>query len=146
MSELLPCPFCGGETGLKRYECGDWQIICYHKDGCIMRDDLENGYFEDADLQAVIRAWNSRAERETDDEWEIYQRSVPATEENMAKFGWVRERTCKFVIEDNMKETEGMGDVWFRCTSCNTTYDYYADDWLLKQNYCPHCGAKVVSE
>lgn len=63
MNELKRCPFCGGEAELKRYECGDWQIICYHKVGCIMREDLENGYFEDADLQTIIRAWNSRAER-----------------------------------------------------------------------------------
>ena len=50
---------------------------------------------------------------------------------------------CEFVIEDNMNESEGMGDVWFRCTNCDTTYDYYADDWLMKQNYCPHCGFKI---
>lgn len=55
------------------------------------------------------------------------------------------ERTCKYVIEDNMNESEGMGDVWFRCTNCHTIFDYYADDWLMKQNYCPHCGAKVVA-
>lgn len=50
---------------------------------------------------------------------------------------------CEFVIEDNMNESEGMGDVWFRCTNCDMTYDYYADDWLMKQDYCPHCGFKV---
>ena len=50
---------------------------------------------------------------------------------------------CEFVIEDNMNETEGMGDVWFRCTSCDTCFDYYADDWLMKMNYCPHCGKAV---
>ena len=50
---------------------------------------------------------------------------------------------CEFIIEDNMNETEGMGDVWFRCTNCGTTYDYYADDWLMKQNFCPHCGFKI---
>lgn len=50
---------------------------------------------------------------------------------------------CEFVIEDNMNESEGMGDVWFRCTNCNTTFDYHADDWLMKQNYCPKCGKKV---
>lgn len=50
---------------------------------------------------------------------------------------------CEFVIEDNMNESEGMGDVWFRCTNCDTTFDYYADDWLMKQNYCPHCGFKI---
>ena len=51
---------------------------------------------------------------------------------------------CEYVIEDNMNETEGMGDVWFRCTNCDMTYDYHADDWLLEQNHCPHCGARVT--
>lgn len=50
--------------------------------------------------------------------------------------------TCEYVIEDNMNETEGMGDVWFRCTNCDMCFDY-ADDWLLKMPYCPHCGARV---
>ena len=51
--------------------------------------------------------------------------------------------TCEYVIEDNMNETDGMGDVWFRCTNCDTSYDYYADEWLLKMPYCPHCGCEV---
>jgi hypothetical protein len=51
--------------------------------------------------------------------------------------------TCEYVIEDNMNETEGMGDVWFRCTNCGTSYDYYADDWLLRMPYCPRCGCEV---
>ncbi len=51
--------------------------------------------------------------------------------------------TCEYVIEDNMNEAEGMGDVWFRCTNCDTCYDYQADDWLLKMPHCPKCGATV---
>jgi hypothetical protein len=51
--------------------------------------------------------------------------------------------TCEYVIEDNMNETEGMGDVWFRCTNCGTSYDYYADEWLLRMPYCPKCGCEV---
>ena len=51
--------------------------------------------------------------------------------------------TCEYIIEDNMNETEGMGDVWFRCTNCNMCYEYYADDWLLKMPHCPKCGAAV---
>lgn len=51
---------------------------------------------------------------------------------------------CEFVIEDDMNETEGMGDVWIRCTSCDTCFDYYENDWLLMhKNYCPHCGARA---
>lgn len=50
---------------------------------------------------------------------------------------------CEFIIEDNMNESEGMGDVWFRCTNCNATFGYYADGWLMKENFCPNCGRKV---
>jgi hypothetical protein len=55
-------------------------------------------------------------------------------------------RTCQFIIEDNMNETDGMGDVWFRCTNCDTCFDYYADDWLMKMPYCPNCGARIVDK
>lgn len=50
---------------------------------------------------------------------------------------------CEFVVKDNMNETEGIGDVWFECSECGAQFDYYADDWLMKQNYCPHCGKAV---
>lgn len=59
---LRPCPFCGGEAELKRYQSGDWQVICYHADGCIMLDsDLDNCYWEN--VQTLARQWNTRAER-----------------------------------------------------------------------------------
>lgn len=52
--------------------------------------------------------------------------------------------TCEYVIEDNMNESEGMGDVWFRCTNCGACYDYMADNWMLKKtSHCPKCGATV---
>ena len=50
---------------------------------------------------------------------------------------------CEYVIEDNMSESEGLGDVWFRCTNCDATFDYHADDWLMKENHCPRCGFKI---
>lgn len=56
------------------------------------------------------------------------------------------ERTCEFNIKDNMNETEGMGDVWIECSTCHCVFDFYADEWLMKMSYCPHCGAKVVGE
>ena len=56
------------------------------------------------------------------------------------------ERTCRFDIEDNMNETEGNGDVWFRCSECRATYDYDYDQWLMHMNYCPNCGARVKEE
>ena len=61
-TELLPCPFCGGEAEIKRYQSGDWQVICYHADGCIMLEsDLDNCYWEN--VQTLARQWNTRAER-----------------------------------------------------------------------------------
>lgn len=66
-----------------------------------------------------------------------HERSIAAT---------LRSKTCEYVIEDNMNETGGMGDVWFRCTNCNTWYDYLADEWLMRVSYCPYCGAKVTKK
>ena len=84
--------------------------------GIMCNDCRSRGDVYDTEAEA-IEAWNSRAER-----------------------------TCEYVIEDNMNESEGMGDVWFRCTNCGACYDYYADDWLLKMSHCPNCGAKVVDK
>ena len=137
MSELLQCPFCGGEAVLQKFNVSiPGRIIC----AC----SAEMRGYRGQPLSELIAAWNTRIEHVSDDGWEYDKYNVPATDENMAKFGWVRERTCKFTIEDNMNETEGMGDVWIECSACHCVFDYYADDWLMKMNYCPNCGARVV--
>lgn len=49
--------------------------------------------------------------------------------------------TCTVIVDDNLNESEGMGDVWCTCSECG---------WLLCANgepepkYCPHCGARVI--
>lgn len=146
MSELLPCPFCGGEAFV-RIDITLNQMQSRYRVGCDKDSNCHGWYghsrYYSTEAEAIA-AWNSRAERITDDEWESYKHSVPATEENMAKFGWVRERTCEFNIKDNMNESEGMGDVWIECSACHCVFDYYADEWLMNMSYCPNCGAKVV--
>ena len=109
MTELLPCPFCGGEAKVTTRR-GMYQAQV----GCTRCNCRLHEWFRSKAV--AIEAWNTRAGR----------------------------GECEFVIEDNMNESEGMGDVWFRCTNCGMTYDYYADDWLLKQSYCPRCGAHVT--
>ena len=117
MSELLPCPFCGGEASVKVLEydddCKVWGVFCELD----LESEYSHGHFVDnypTEAEA-IEAWNTRYEQ-----------------------------TCKFTIEDNMNETEGMGDVWIECSACHCVFDFYADEWLMKMSYCPNCGAKVV--
>ena len=128
MSELLPCPFCGGEAYVhEHYSCPgydrngkypNYEPIGYAV-GCMTLDcrgKRENtGFMYNTEAEA-IEAWNTRADERGE---------------------------CEYVIEDNMNESEGTGDVWFRCTNCDTRYDYQADDWLLKMPHCPKCGATV---
>ena len=71
------------------------------------------------------------------DEWESYKHSVPATEENMAKFGWVRERTCHIegsYYDELFDET---------CTNLSCGHAIWQNE---SPNYCSECGAKVVGE
>ena len=133
MSELKPCPFCGGEASKRLFYRGKYRVHC---NVC----DAHSGDVCDTEAEAIA-AWNSRAERITDDEWEIYQHSVPATDENMAKFGWVRERTC------HIEHVKGgaMYDVW-RCSTCGYEYAESVSEKGIVQNYCPSCGCKVVGE
>ena len=81
MSELKPCPFCGGEAKESSPESNGskyWRITCQ---SCYARiGGTHRGMNREA--------WNTRAEFD----------GIPMTEENMAAHGWakvVRCRDCK---------------------------------------------------
>lgn len=131
MSDLKPCPFCGGEASKRLFYKGKYRVHC---NVC----DAHSGDVCDTEAEAIA-AWNSRAKRITNDEWESYQNSVPATEENMAKFGWVRERTCECIAEYAKSPIDGKTIVLHRCSSCHELMRPH-------MNYCQNCGAKVVGE
>ena len=95
MTELKPCPFCGGEADIVVYGAtGEHTIECLTcgAEGATEYDKAE-----------AIEAWNTRAER-----------------------------TCSRVVID--------GWLW-NCSECG-----YRSDTGHLYNYCPNCGARVVSD
>ena len=105
MSELLKCPFCGGEA--KPYNLGKKHLI--ECDDC---KEYGHGAYVVARTEAeAIEAWNTRAER---------------TCENIGYY---------------------IDSTRFKCSECgyNGWTKWAKDGEDRIPNYCPNCGAKVVS-
>lgn len=126
MSELKPCPFCGGRQTYRKHDGGVWLTTTNHKRGCIMRDALSFVAF--ATEAEAIAAWNTRTERV--DECETNNKTGDiVTHDSQA------ERTCR----------PSMNKYGFSmcCSECGTSLVKSAG---VLYNYCPNCGAKVVGE
>lgn len=117
MSDLKPCPFCGGEaTG---YEWSD-------------DDEIDEGEPHAQDAYCAV------AVDHKDDcllkVGEFYM-WIAATEEEASKIWNTRvEHTCK------MTRLMSVGRTDFVCDQCDHCTCY------TKPNFCPTCGAKVVGE
>lgn len=63
MTELLNCPFCGGEARYREWGGEECDIEVDHNDGCWMIG--WNDYFlvETEYKEAMVNAWNTRHER-----------------------------------------------------------------------------------
>ena len=120
MSDLEPCPFCGGEARVQHQsrelygDVVDWYGVYCKKQFC--------GYVSGQSTEAeAIEAWNTRADdyRHAAEYWQrMYEEAFV-------------ERTCHNVSTTNN----------FRCSECDA-----ADLDFDKPSYCHGCGAKVVSE
>ena len=121
MSELLPCPFCGGEAEMLTAESMNGGYLF----GIMCNDCCSRGDVYDTEAEA-IEAWNTRYEPMMD--------AIPMTEENMRKYGWVKERTCRVEIDE------------YGCYPCSSCGVDIPSRFVGSIDYCPWCGAKVVSE
>ena len=133
MSELLPCPFCGGEAETYSKDYGDvhyWRVVC-------------NG------LQcAVLGVFHSEAE--AIEAWNTRHKSVFVTGTTVATDGepitYAPTRTCENVGE--YRDSNGVlhrDARIFRCSECGYEIDDIFCNDYGSLNYCMRCGAKVVS-
>ena len=130
MTELLPCPFCGGEAEIESIsdQMGHLTLIGYivkcSECWCAPKPNNYEGNIENA-----IKRWNTRA-AVTDEQFAFAVHDGDALQ---------NVRTCH-----NTDSVPGDGSGFyptphFKCSACGASYALtgYAC-------YCPGCGAKVV--
>ena len=49
--------------------------------------------------------------------------------------------TCHITVQDNLAETDGMGDVWLECDACH--WQMLLEPSTPRFNFCPSCGARI---
>ena len=49
--------------------------------------------------------------------------------------------TCHFSVQDNLDETDGMGDVWLECDECH--WQMPLEPSTPRFKFCPNCGRRV---
>ena len=129
MSELLPCPFCGGEAEVVTGLIGGYNVACMRVD-CDL-SPITRGCATEAE---AIAAWNSRAD------YHGYEQAAIEAWESIKAWNSRVERTCK--QEERGWSTEGdHARVWLTCG-----HDCMVPTVQDLPNYCPNCGCKVVGE
>lgn len=173
MSELKPCPFCGGEAKAYVRDYGDthyWRVSC-SSDKCGV-NPVTNVYHTEAE---AIDAWNTRAAYEAEDYFYLPKpkQGISFTSETLVKrtehgyqIGAITD-----VYENAVKEWEKQLNDYiigricevFRPERTCKVEGSYTDNWEYQTwgfelscghdvpmlfneppNYCPVCGAKVI--
>ena len=132
MTELKPCPFCGGEASKRLFYRGKYRVHC---NVC----DAHSGDVCNTEAEAV-KAWNTRADdrHEAADYWQrMFEQTV------------LERRTCT----NGVKPGVGVMPRLY-CSNCGcyttlnkpdnaTSYSESFMDWPF---YCGNCGARVEGD
>ena len=124
MTELLPCPFCGGEATIRHdstdaeyWGWEEWWVECINTQ-CKMQP--ESGRTFDTEAEAIA-AWNTRYHSE-------FEKTVIKAWQEIKEY---QERTCKPVEKDGV----------MRCSECD-----YPLGIMSVPAFCAGCGAKVIGD
>ena len=131
MSELLSCPFCGGEAETLTAE----SMYGGYLFGIMCNDCRSRGDVYDTEAEAIA-AWNTRVD------YHGYEQAAIEAWESIKAWNSRAERTCKWELE----HSGTLYDKW-RCSKCGYLFveprcdQNYTD---LEPNYCPNCGRKCI--
>lgn len=128
MSELLFCPFCGGEAEILTAESMNGGYLF----GIMCNDCRSRGDVYDTEAEAIA-AWNSRAD------YHGYEQAAIEAWESIKAWNSRAERTCHWEYPQSVNGWVG----YMVCSSCGEKYDETVADLA---NYCPNCGARRVGE
>lgn len=174
MSELLPCPFCGGEAETLTAESMHGGYLF----GIMCNDCRSRGDVYDTEDEAIA-AWNTRAAYEMEGWFYLpkpkqrlfdYTTGFSFDDVSLKATGTVGvyaladavrkwqeeelnqhiiERICEVFKPERTCENKNKSVTSFWCSKCDAaTSDGFADvgGKLARFNYCPNCGARRVGE